>query len=146
MVGIHGSTFYRVLPPPATSFFPFVHQPFLGASQEAFSYLLHSDALAVYIGATAASVASMRDLLQRPFTSHDDWLATAASLYDVVLLTSGDGSSIRLYTTESSHLRSIHSILSKIERSIEQLGWYRQHAQVMRWDSEYDLCLKLPAG
>jgi hypothetical protein len=149
-VSVNGGTFYdaaRWATFPAC-FFPVVSEQFWSSrapeGDADISDLLRLDALALYVEPINGAVNEMRSGLNQPFTSHETWLQTVSSLYQLVLLTGADGWYFSAYSRDARYFDSLSLPLNEAIKAIERNIWYQQHAASLIWDDEHEGCLLLP--
>jgi hypothetical protein len=101
-------------------------------------------ALALYVEPRADSRDNMKSLLSEPLTSQEALRAAIAKVYELVILTNHDGDYFTAYSQSSSHFTLLSEAIDTAENAISSTTWFRQHAESLIWDGEYNMCLTLP--
>lgn len=149
-VGVYAGTFYDAASWPTfpPCFFPQVTDGFWQSetpqADANIKLVISRDALALYVGPADDALEKMQTLVKEPFPGHAEWLRLTTNLYQLVILTSGDGWYFHIYGRKGSHFDQLSPAISEATKAVEATNWYQQHAASLLWDEEYGGCLRLP--
>ncbi len=139
-VGLLLGSYYQNTSDDLGLFFPQALHFLRGASTSDLDYIVQRDAAAIYVRPQAPEAAAA--VLRTPFQDHETWLTTMAALYEMVVLSGGDGWMLEVYTRAQLPQERLDDMLADSIACITSSEWFQRNHSRMVWDPT-ETCLSL---
>jgi hypothetical protein len=107
--------------------------------------ILYADAATFFIAPKRLdSIEKMSALLKQPAPPRAAFLNDACGLFEIVIMTGGDGDFFSAYAKSAESFTLLEGPLDETVKLIEGSAWYNENRSALAWDGEYCMCLVQP--